>query len=53
MQALEMFQSLFFNKSVGLNFIKKETLVQMFSCEFGAVFKSINFTEHLRCLLLQ
>ena len=27
-------QSLFFNKVAGLNFIKKETLEQVFSCEF-------------------
>ena len=27
-------QSLFFNKVAGRNFIKKETLVQVFSCEF-------------------
>ena len=30
------------------NFIKKETLAQVFSCEFCEIFKSIFFTEHLR-----
>ena len=30
------------------NFIKKETLAQVFSCEFYEIFKSIFFTEHLR-----
>ena len=34
------------------NFIKKETLVQLFSCEFCEVFKNIFFTEHLRWMLL-
>ena len=29
------------------NFIKKETLGQMFSCEFCEFFKNIVFTEHL------
>ena len=35
-------QSLFFN------FIKKETLAQVFSCEFCEIFKNIFFTEPLR-----
>ena len=39
--------SLFFNKVAG-NFIKKETLVQVFSCEFSKIFKNTFFTEHLR-----
>ena len=30
------------------NFIKKETLVQLFSCEFCEIFKNTFFTEHLR-----
>ena len=30
-----------------LNFIKKETLAQMFSCEFCEISKNIFFTEHL------
>ena len=30
------------------NFIKKETLAQMFSCEFSEIFKNTFFTEHLR-----
>ena len=33
-------------------FIKKETLVQAFSCEFYEIFKNIFFTEHLWWLLL-
>ena len=44
--------SLFFNKVVDLmpeacNFIKKETLAQVFSCEFCEISKSTFFTEHL------
>ena len=35
-------QSLFFNK-VACNFIKKETLTQVFSCEFCEIFKSTSF----------
>ena len=30
------------------NFIKKDTLAQMFSCELGKIFKNTLFTEHLR-----
>ena len=30
------------------NFIKKETLVQVFSCEFRKIFKNTFFTEQLR-----
>ena len=30
------------------NFIKKETLAQVFSCEFREIFKNIFFTEPLR-----
>ena len=33
--------------SQACNFIKKETLTQVFSCEFCKVFKKIIFTEHL------
>ena len=52
-----MHQSLFFNKVAGLrpdarNFIKKEALAQVFSCEFYAISKNPFFTEHLRRLLL-
>ena len=36
-----------------LFFIKKETLVQVFFCEFCEGFKGIFFTEHLRWLLLK
>ena len=50
-------QSLFFNKVGGLrpmacNFIKKETLVQVFSCEFCEISKSTFFIEHFWWLLL-
>ena len=30
------------------NFIKEESLAQMFSCEFCEISKNIFFTEHLR-----
>ena len=30
------------------NFIKKETLAQVFSCEFSKISKIAFFTEHLR-----
>ena len=30
------------------NFIKKETLAQLFSCEFSEISKNTLFTEHLR-----
>ena len=38
-------QSLFFNKVTGLvcNFIKKETLAQVFSCKFSVIFKNTFF----------
>ena len=46
--------SFFFNKVAGLyrkietsNFIKKETLAQVFSCDFCEISKSTLFTEHL------
>ena len=32
----------------GSNFIKKETLAQVFSCEFCEIFKNAFFIEHLR-----
>ena len=54
-------QSLFFNKVAGLrlqlhwkrdsgmcNFIKKETLAQVFSCELCEIFQSTFPTEHIR-----
>ena len=39
----------FFNKVAGLrcNFIKKENLAQVFSCEFSEISKNTLFTEHL------
>ena len=44
-----MCQSLFFNKVAGLarNFIKKETLAQVFACEYYKVSKNTFFAEHL------
>ena len=47
-------QSLFFNKvarAQACNFIKKEALAQLFSCEFCENFKRIFLTEHLWRLL--
>ena len=35
------------------NFIKKETLAQVFSCEFCEISKNTFFTEHLRLLLAE
>ena len=46
-------QSLFFNKVAGLRpttLLKKEILIQGFSCEFCKIFKSTFFTEHLRAI---
>ena len=42
-------QGLFFNKFAGLRpeTYKKETLAQVFSCEFCGISKSTFFTEHL------
>ena len=41
-------QSFYFNKVAGLtcNFIKIETLAQVFSCEFSKIFKNNFFTEY-------
>ena len=49
-------QSLFFNEvvlnkvagSLACNFIKKEALAQVFSCEFSEISKNTFFIEHLR-----
>ena len=39
---------LFLNKVAGAcNFVKKETLVQVFPCEFCEISKNTFFTEHL------
>ena len=42
-------QSLFFNKVAGnaCNFIKNETVAQVFSCEFCEISKDTIFTEQL------
>ena len=45
-------QSLFFNKFATYNFIKKEALAQVFSCEFYEISRTPFLTEHLRWLLL-
>ena len=46
-------QSLFLIKwPQACNFIKKETLAQVFSCEFCEIFKNTFFTEHLWWLFL-
>ena len=44
----------FFNKAAGraYNFFKKETLVQLFSCEFCESFKASLFTKQLWLLLI-
>ena len=41
-------QGLFFNKVAGLRPLKKEAMVQVFSCEFCESFKNTFLTEHLR-----
>ena len=48
-------QGLSLNKIAGwdaeaCNFIKKETLAQVFSCEFCEIYKNTFFTEHLRAI---
>ena len=47
-------QILFFNKFAGLRpaTIEKETLAQVFSCEFSKFLRTLFFTEHLQWLLL-
>ena len=43
-----MYQSLLFNKVAGFAILfKKETLAQVFSCEFCDNFKNTFFTEYL------
>ena len=43
-----LFQSLFFYTVASLgNFINKETLGQVFSCEFREISKNTFFTEHV------
>ena len=45
----QLYQSLFFNKvAEACNFIKKETLAKVFSCDFWKIFKNAFFTEHFR-----
>ena len=41
-------QSIFLKKAQACNFIKKETLAQVFSCEFWNISKNTFFTEHIR-----
>ena len=45
-------QSLFLTKAESFNFIKKETLAQMLSCEYCEFFKNTFFTEYLSGRLL-
>ena len=40
-----------FLKPQACNFIKKETLAQVFFCEFCEIFKNTFFTEHLRTIV--
>ena len=46
-------QSHFLIKLQACNFIKKETLPQVFSCEYCEIFRAPFLTEHLRWLLLK
>ena len=39
--------SFLINLQAACNFIKRETLVQVFSCEFCQISESTSFTEHL------
>ena len=41
-----LYRSLFFRPQT-CNFVKKETLTQVFSCEFSEISKNTLFTEHL------
>ena len=47
----QLCQGLFFKIVYEKNFFKKNTLAQVFSCEFCEISKNIFFTEHLRWLL--
>ena len=48
-----LYQSLFFNKVAGLcNFIRKDSLAQVLSCEFCEISKNTFYREHLWWLLL-
>ena len=40
-------------ESQACNFIKKETMAQVFSCEFCEIFESTIFKEHLRATTSQ
>ena len=42
-----MCRSLFINKVAACDFIKKETLAKVISCEFCEIFKNPIFTEQL------
>ena len=44
---LKMLQNSQENTCARVNFIKKETLAQVFSCDFCEIFKKTFFTEHL------
>ena len=49
----QLSQCLFLNKVEACDFIKKETLAQVFSCEFCEIFKKTFFMENLWWLLLK
>ena len=44
---LEISQTLKENTCARVNFIKNETLAQVFSCEFSEIFKNTYFEEQL------
>ena len=50
---LEISQNSQVNRPQACNFIKKETLAQVFSCEFCIIPKTPFLTEHLRWLPLK
>ena len=52
----QLCQSLFFNKVAGFRpatLLKKETLAQVYSCEFWQIVKKTFFIKHLQWLLLK
>ena len=49
----QLCQCLFLNKVEACDFVKKETLAQVFACEFCEIFKKTFFMENLWWLLLK
>ena len=45
---LDLYVYVYYLLGLACNFIKKETLAQVFFCGFYDIFKNIFFTEHLR-----